>query len=233
MTAGMRQADAEAPGRPPWLALIAAAAGAGAVHLAQGPVHVEELGTLGLGFYLAAALQLGWAAGAIGALVARPAGLPARHRAALTVSGVAINVPILAAWAVSRVAGLPAGSAPWTPEAIGLADAITVVLEMAVVAGLVGIARRRAVPRLGPVRALSTSGAAIAILLIVAGTAVALGAPAGSHPHPQGDHAQPAEPVEADGHHGDPHEGDPRDRDSHHGDVDGGDDEHHDEAPHS
>lgn len=34
-----------------WLPAIAASAGAGLIHLAHGPAHVEELGPLGAGFY--------------------------------------------------------------------------------------------------------------------------------------------------------------------------------------
>ena len=97
--------------------LIAASLGAAAIHFALGPHHVEELGALGLGFYLAAIIQV----------IIPAALLVARHRAgrafrSIVLAGVGVNVVILAAWAVSRVVGLPAGPEPWIPEAIGVAD---------------------------------------------------------------------------------------------------------------
>lgn len=188
-------------GRPLWLAAIAASAGAGLVHLAHGPAHLEELGALGLGFYVAAALQLGWAAAVLAALAGSRSGWSRRRAAALAASGIAINGAILAAWAMSRVVGLPAGAMPWTPQAIGPADGISTILEGLLVVGLTAARRGWALPRLPRVRALSTGGAAIAILLIITGTAVAIGPSEAGHTHqPGSEHAVTDERAAADEH---------------------------------
>ena len=119
------------------LVLIAASTAAAIVHLALGPEHLEELGGLGLGFYAAGLLQLGWA------VLASMAVLPGRNgrwrlaRAAVP-AGIALNVALLLAWLISRTVGLPAGERPWTPEAFGLSDGITALLEAGIVIGLLG-----------------------------------------------------------------------------------------------
>ena len=116
---------------------IAASLGAAAIHFALGPHHLEELGALGLGFYLAGTLQ-----------VALPAALfVARDRIGgslrrIVLAGVAVNVAILAAWAISRVVGLPAGAQPWMPEAIGVADSISAALEILIIAAGLLLLRR-------------------------------------------------------------------------------------------
>ena len=105
---------------------------------------------------------------------------------ALAVSGIAINGALLAAWATSRVVGLPAGEAPWTPEAIGPADGISSILEGLLVAGLLAALRARTIPRRPRRQAFATAGAAIAILLIAIGTTVAVTPSAAGHIHPPG-----------------------------------------------
>ena len=126
------------------ISLVAASIAAAAIHFALGPEHVDDLGLLGAGFYLAGLLQLGWAGLAILASRARP-GDDVRTGAArfLVPAGIGINVAILAAWLVSRVVGLPAGAHPWTPEAIGISDAITAVLEGGLLIGLLRASRPR------------------------------------------------------------------------------------------
>lgn len=186
-------------GRPLWLAAVAASAGAGVIHLAHGPAHLAELGALGAGFYLAAALQLGWAVLAFAVLVAFRPGSNARGTAALATSGIAINGAILAAWVTSRVVGLPAGAAPWTPEQIGIADGISAVLQGLLVVSLIATLRGWTLTRLPRVQTLGTAGAAMAIMLIATGTAVAISPSEVGHAHPpdyvhgESDEAGPSE----------------------------------------
>jgi len=184
-----------------WLAGAAASAGAGLIHLVLGPVHVAELGALGLGFYVSAGLQLGWAALAVAVVLGLGGRDPARPLASLAITGVAINVAILAAWAVSRTAGLPAGEAPWTPEAVGVSDAVASLFEAALVVGLVASLRgwRRSLPsRPGP---MSAAGAVIAIALISIGTVVALLPSEAGQTHGEGQaHDDAAVPVESEVH---------------------------------
>ena len=163
---------------PWWIAAIAASVGAGVIHLALGPEHLEELGTLGLGFYLSAGLQLGWAMAVAFVLWV---GRASRLLRALAGGGIAINGAILAAWAFSRLVGLPAGETPWVPEAIGPADAVSAVLESGLVLGLA--AWLRGAPVLARPRTVRGSllAAALAVAVIGAGTAFGLNGEPHSH----------------------------------------------------
>lgn len=188
-------------GGPLWLAAIAASAGAGLIHLAHGPAHLDELGTLGAGFYLAAALQLVWAAVAVTVLAGSGTDSSHRGTAVLAASGIAINGAILAAWVISRTIGLPAGEAPWTPEAIGLPDALTAILQGLLVVGLVATLRGWRMPRLPRARAFATASSVVAILLIVTGTAVATSPSEVGHGRPPGyDHVVSDEHIPMDEH---------------------------------
>jgi hypothetical protein len=171
--------------RPLWLVGAALSIGAGVIHFALGPEHLEELGALGFGFYLSGALQVAWAA-ALGVLLVMPADRDrTRGLRAVAWSGIAINVTILAAWAFSRIVGLPAGETPWTPEAIGRPDSIAAVLEGGLVVGLAASLRGWAGGRARSTRWLAI-GAAIALSAVVVGTVVAIA---------------PDETGEAEGHH--------------------------------
>ncbi len=163
------------------ISLVAASIAAAAIHFLLGPEHVEELGWLGAGFYLAGVLQLAWAGLAVGAF--RGEGRAwTRVRRAILPAGIVINATILGAWLVSRIVGLPAGAHPWTPEAVGMSDAIAAILEASLVLGLAR-ATRRPVPDLGPSPGPRTHGypsvvgAAPILALILVATVVAVGAP--------------------------------------------------------
>jgi hypothetical protein len=158
------------------LILIAASLAAAVIHFALGPEHLEELGALGLGFYVAGALQLGWA---VLALAAARTGARSWLTRTVVPVGIVLNVSITLAWVVSRTVGLPAGEQPWTPEAIGIPDAISALLEAGIVAGLFAESARR------PVRAVSRSrgrarlalvGVASMLVLIGVATVTAVGA---------------------------------------------------------
>lgn len=142
---------------------VAASLGAAAIHFALGPHHVDELGDLGLGFYLAGIVQV----------IIPGALLVARHRArrafrSIVLAGMGSNATILAAWVVSRVVGLPAGPQPWTPEAIGVADSVSAALEVLVVAMGVVLIRR------APASAEQPRGRSVRLQSLALGPAIAL-----------------------------------------------------------
>jgi hypothetical protein len=97
-------------------------ASAAVIHLAAGPEHVEALGDLGLGFYWAALIQGAFAFVWLASSMSRR----------LAWFGIAANLALVAAWALSRTVGLPlaAGGA----EPVGTADAVTVLLEVGLMA---------------------------------------------------------------------------------------------------
>ncbi len=155
---------------------VALSLGAAAIHLAAGPSHVEELGDLGLGFYWAALFQAGWAVA-----------YAVRRSHAVAWVGIVGNVAIVGAWLGSRTLGLPVGSEPWRPEAIGVPDLTTVIFQ-GILVGILAFAtigsRRSSVPR-----RTSRSGAAglvagvpiVGILFLA--TTLAVASAAGGHGH--------------------------------------------------
>ena len=119
----MQEGDADAAVARALAVVVASLSfGAALIHLAAAPHHLVELGTLGIGFPLAAALQAMWGAAWL-------------HRRSPIVawSGIALNTAIAIAWAVSRTAGLPAGGAPWTPERAGAPDVSATVFQVVIV----------------------------------------------------------------------------------------------------
>ena len=143
---------------------------AAAIHLAAGPEHVEALGDLGLGFYWAALLQGGLAV----------AWVLAGRSPRLTLFGIVVNAGLLAAWAWSRTigVGLPGG-----PEGIGVADSVTVVLELALIAVLASglVVRRR--PAAVSIRVPAASAAIAIGGVAVLATTIALVDIGGGHGH--------------------------------------------------
>lgn len=170
--------------RPLWIVAGAASLGAGLIHLVLGPEHLEELGPLGYGFYLSATLQIGWAAAVGIGLVAWRDRPFVRSAWPLALSGIVINVTILAAWMVSRVVGLPAGESPWTPEPIGLPDTIAGLLEAVIIIGCGALLRGRSIARVAGSVALRGAATLLAIAVIGVGTAVAM-SPVAGHGHRQ------------------------------------------------
>ena len=156
-------------------ALAALLGAAGLVHLVMAPSHVDAGAVEGTGFFVAGWLQLGLA----GAL-ARRAG---RRLLALS---VALNVALIAAWALSRTAGLPFGDDAGHAASVSLVDGSVVALEaLAVVAALALLARGRLpLPAAGGL-ALVAPLAALALATGAVASPDALDHAAGSH----GDHA--------------------------------------------
>jgi hypothetical protein len=100
-----------------WL-LASLLVSAGAVHVAMAPSHFGESPIEGIGFLLTAWLQIGLAV----AVVLRPS--RAVMSAVIAVSSVSI-----AAWAVSRTAGLPFGEHSGHAESVTIVDGVTVAME--------------------------------------------------------------------------------------------------------
>jgi hypothetical protein len=168
------QVDVRTAVGPQWL-LAALLVGAAAIHLAMAPSHLGESTVEGTGFLVSAWVQMGLAV----ALVVRPA------RWALGATVVA-SIALIAAWAVSRTAGLPFGEHAGHAESVSLVDGATVALEAvaAVVAAALllrrggWITRSTGVAFAGAFGALALTSAAIA-------SPAARDHAAGSH----GDHA--------------------------------------------
>lgn len=163
--------------------------GAAAIHLAAGSAHVEALGDLGLGFYWAAAFQTIFAA----VLLSHP------HVRRVAVVGIGANLALLSAWAVSRTMGLPTVSGG--PEAIGVADGITVLLQallvVALAARLRGLdARLVATRSASVVRSVATSGLVAMLGIIFLTTTIAVADATSGHGHMPGEveegHGHPA-----------------------------------------
>ncbi|HYD08534.1 MAG TPA: hypothetical protein VEA78_00420 [Acidimicrobiales bacterium] len=107
-------------------AIAALSAAAAVVHVAMAPPHLGDSAVLGGGFVAAAWLQLGVAVFAI-----------TRPTARLWQATILLNVALVAAWAVSRTAGLPFGSHAGDAEAMTIVDLTTVGLELAALLGAV------------------------------------------------------------------------------------------------
>ncbi len=110
--------------------------GAGAIHLAVMPRHLQEYPLYGVFFLVAALAQIGLAA----ALIFSPGRL-------LAVAGADGNLAIVGLWAISRTVGLPIGPDPWQPETVGVADTAAAVLELMAVWNLLRWVRRPPQPQ--------------------------------------------------------------------------------------
>jgi hypothetical protein len=143
--------------------LIALFSGAAAlIHLAAGPEHVEELGDIGLGFYSAGLFQAAFAV--LWLTTPRPR--------TLAWIGIAGNIALVVAWALSRTVGLP-----FLPgvEAVGVADAICVGLEIGLVALLLASPTSVAAAAPAPHRVRLGTAAIVALAgVAVLGTAIAV-----------------------------------------------------------
>ena len=131
--------------------------GSAAIHLALAPSHLSESTVEGVGFIVAAWLQLACALW----VVLRPA------RSSLLTTAV-LSAALVAIWAVSRTAGLPLGAHSGHAETVGFVDGVAVALEVVTVL-LAGILLLR--PHL-PVGAV-TAGIAVAASLLLTTAAIA------------------------------------------------------------
>jgi hypothetical protein len=97
--------------------------GAGLIHLAVIPAHLDEGWLFAAFFAASAAFQLGWA----------PLHLRRPDRL-VRQSGRFVNGLIVGVWLWSRIVGLPIGPEPGLPEAIGFPDLLATAFEIALVA---------------------------------------------------------------------------------------------------
>ncbi len=144
--------------------------GAGVIHLALGPEHMREWVVLGSGFLASGVLQLVWGA----ALVKTES----RRVLALGALGSALFVGV---WLVSRTTGMPLGPGAFTPEGLGVADVLCVVLESLVALGAVILLRRPSAGHAPAGRVAVRSVLSGVFLSVLATTGVALAAPAHDH----------------------------------------------------
>ncbi|HEY8547551.1 MAG TPA: hypothetical protein VIL36_20955 [Acidimicrobiales bacterium] len=190
---GSGAAPAAATG-PEHRVLAATLVGAGAIHAAMAPSHLAESAVEGAGFVAAAFGQILLA----GAVLLRPT-------RRLFQGVAAVSVALLAAWAVSRTAGLPFGSHSGHAESVGLVDGITVALEVValVVAGALALGARPPVLR-GRLPALATAGLALVFAVGAVSSPQARDHAAGAHgEHGAGDdHAMGDDHGAGAGHHG-------------------------------
>ena len=97
----------------------AAAAGSAFVHFAVAPAHFAEWWGFGLFFVVCAEVQLGWAL-----LLGRT------HGRRLLAVGLTGSLLLVGLWTLSRTTGLPFGPEPGVPEAVGVPDLVSVLLEV-------------------------------------------------------------------------------------------------------
>src|SRR6476660_6322612 len=152
--------------------------GAGAIHLAMVPSHWGESVAEGIGFAVTGWLQLVFAA----AVLSRPSRV-------LLWAGAALNAAAIAAWAVSRTAGLPFGIHAGHAESAGFVDITCVVFEAVLVVGCIAFALR---PRIGARHARAGMAvAAIASIGVLALTTSVLASP-GARNHAAHSHGETA-----------------------------------------
>jgi hypothetical protein len=160
--------------------------GAGLVHLALAPAHTGTSAVEGVALAVAGWLQLVLAAAVVRA--------PGRG---LLRAVIVADLAFVAAWAVSRTAGLPFGEHAGHAASAGFVDLTVVGLEVAAV--LVAAALLR-----GPLPVPSTGGLGLAVPLVVAALVTGAIASPGARDHASGSHGDHA----AGGHHGDAAAGD-------------------------
>jgi hypothetical protein len=94
----------------------------GLIHIGAAVDHFGEFPLYTLVFAVLATMQMAWAA-----MILRR---PSRR---VLLSGCALNVGIIGLWAASRTIGVPIAPRAWVPEAVGVADLIETVGEIATV----------------------------------------------------------------------------------------------------
>jgi hypothetical protein len=110
---------------PAHLLLASLSGAAGVIHLVMVPSHMDEWALEGIGFALAGWFQLVFAA----LVLLKPSKV-------LLTAGIAVNAALIAAWAVSRTAGIPFGPHAGHPETASFIDLACVGIE----AGLIALA---------------------------------------------------------------------------------------------
>jgi hypothetical protein len=116
----------------PILALALLSAACGAIHSAVSAEHFQEAFIYGVFFLASSTMQTGRAV----LLVYRP-------NRTLLIVGAFGNAATIVLWTLTRTVGLPFGPQPWRPEAVGVLDLVSTVLELAIVLGAAILVARR------------------------------------------------------------------------------------------
>jgi hypothetical protein len=170
---------------PRHVILMLSSLAAAGIHFGVMGQHFEESFVLGLFFAVVAWAQVLWAV----ALLLAPT------RSILLLGGIG-NLAVIGVWMVSRTAGVPLGTTPWTPEAVGGADLVATALEAVAVIACTAIVVRpaRVERRAGGGLSVLTAGMAVAVL------ATAAIATAGhEHAHPEGSEGSSAVGLDSGG----------------------------------
>jgi hypothetical protein len=163
------------------LVLAAAALGAGAIHLAYAPEHLQEYLPLGIGFVAAGVLQIGWALF-----------IALRDSVRWLLAGGVLSLAFIGVYLLSRTIGLPLGPEAFQPEPFGVGDLICCALELPV--GVAGIVLARRSSALRSRMSFRWAGAVLASLVLVGTGSTAALAASGEHSHDH-DHVCPSAPV--------------------------------------
>ncbi|MEX2552877.1 MAG: hypothetical protein WD627_07770 [Actinomycetota bacterium] len=157
------------------LAMLSAAAGL--IHLATAFSHFGVSALHGAFFIGTGVSQL--AAAAL---------LTYRSRRWVLVATASGNAVILAIWVMSRTTGIPVEPHPWTPEPVGIADAVASLLELVLVIGspLLLSSSRSLQAQSNPREHLRWLVPATSLLVILTGLAIFSAAGGDGHSHPSG-----------------------------------------------
>lgn len=161
-----------------------ASLGAGLVHVAVIQEHLDYWVPAGVFFAVIALAQIGWGVAAL-----------MRDRAPVPWVVAAATIGVVTLWALSRTTGLPVGPDAGTPEAVGTADVLCMVLHGLVIGGV--LIARRGTPAASPATVRPRAGRVLVglgagALVMSALTTPALAATeAGEHARPHGSHGEP------------------------------------------
>lgn len=151
-------------------------AAAGLIHAAVVSEHLSESLLFAAFFAALAVWQVKWAF----QVVTRPS------RSLLT-RGALVNGGVVAIWILSRTIGFPVGPQHWTPEALGLRDLLSSLLEAAIVLGALLLADLgegpQGTPRAVVARSAMRTGSVLAPLTALVLIAGSLAGPAESAVH--------------------------------------------------
>jgi hypothetical protein len=153
------------------LLVAAAATGAGAVHIAFAPAHIQEWLPLGVGFLLAGVVQVLW-----GVHISR------NESSRALLFGAAFSALFVGVYVMSRTTGLPLGPEAFEPEGLGAADILCCTLEVLVIPVALLLRGR---PRwlLAPLGLRFATVFAGSLLLVGGATTYAVASPAAEHTH--------------------------------------------------
>jgi hypothetical protein len=153
------------------VALGAAALGAGVIHLAFAPEHLDEYLPLGIGFVVSGVLQIGWGLT-----------IPFHESRRLLRLGGLATLLFIGVYLMSRTVGLPLGPDAFRAEAFAPADLLCCALEVPVAVGALVLSRHQGALR-RPLRLGFAAAVVVAIGFVGTATAYAATAPAQGHVH--------------------------------------------------